>query len=243
MTSIPLAYESPLAPVNENGGSRRSHSLPRPSGSGPPPRFSFESPQPLCQNLPVQAEPIVEIPVQNPRRRLARLGDRIVATFLDGILLFPFFWLAGSCIGVWLGLYDNGNTSLNGGPALLALALFVFLWIAFYVIAEAWFRSTFGKHVMAIEVSSTLRTPITLSQSIIRNVLRPVDAIGFYLLGFIVAASSKQNQRIGDIVAQTIVCERRDERRMRALLWAGLFLASGVIADWLFMHFAGRFSN
>jgi uncharacterized RDD family membrane protein YckC len=191
----------------------------------------------------VQAEPIVEIPVQTPRRRLARLGDRIVATIFDGVLLLPFFWLAVSCIGVWLGLYDNGNTFLNGGAALLALGLFAFLWVAFYVIAEAWFRGTFGKHLMQIEVFSTRRTPITLSQSVIRNVLRPVDAIGFYLLGFIVAASSKQNQRIGDIAAETIVCERQDERRLRALLWAALFFASGIVADWLFVHFAGRFST
>jgi len=73
--------------------------------------------------------------------------------------------------------------------------------------------------------------------------LRLVDAIGLYLVGFIVAVSSKQNQRLGDIAAQTIVCERETSRRGRALLWAGSFLAFGIIADCLFVHFAGRFNK
>lgn len=117
------------------------------------------------------------------------------------------------------------------------------LWLAFYMVSEAWFRGTFGKHVMGIEVFTTLRTPITMSHAVIRNLLRPIDAIGFYLLGFIVAVSTKQNQRIGDIAGQTITCETEERRRGRALLWAGIFFAGGMIADWLFVHFAGRFNN
>jgi uncharacterized RDD family membrane protein YckC len=204
--------------------------------------FSIESPHPPCENPDVQAESQIGAP-NVPRLRLARIGDRVAAAILDGILLFPFFWLAVSCVGVWLGLYDNGNTSLNGGPAILAMGLFTLLFLAFYVVSEAWFHGTFGKHIMGVEVFSTLRTPITMSQSIIRNLLRLVDAIGLYLVGFIVAVSSKQNQRLGDIAAQTIVCERETSRRGRALLWAGSFLAFGIIADCLFVHFAGRFNK
>jgi uncharacterized RDD family membrane protein YckC len=184
-----------------------------------------------------------QIPTSISRARLARIGDRVVAAILDGALLMPFLFLGISCVGVWFGLYDQGTTNLTGGPALIALGFFGFLGLTFYVIGEASFRGTFGKHIMGIEVLSSLRTPITLSQSLTRNLLRFIDGIGFYLVGFVVAVSSKQNQRIGDILAQTIVCEREDVRRGRALFWAGLFFACGMMVDALFVHFAGRFNN
>jgi uncharacterized RDD family membrane protein YckC len=42
----------------------------------------------------------------------------------------------------------------------------------------------------------------------VRNVLRLLDAIGFYLLGFFVAVFSPARRRIGDYAAQTVVLEQ-----------------------------------
>jgi uncharacterized RDD family membrane protein YckC len=47
---------------------------------------------------------------------------------------------------------------------------------------------------------------LTLGKVAIRTVLRIVDGLPFlYLLGLIVVAVSKQNQRIGDMAAGTLV--------------------------------------
>jgi hypothetical protein len=65
----------------------------------------------------------------------------------------------------------------------------------------------------------SLQDSPTISQVVIRNVLRPIDAIGLYLVGFIVAVKSKDTQRIGDIVGGTIVCEYKTRRGISTLLW------------------------
>jgi uncharacterized RDD family membrane protein YckC len=46
---------------------------------------------------------------------------------------------------------------------------------------------------------------ITWGVSIGRNLMRIIDGLFFYLVGFIVALASKKNQRLGDIVARTYV--------------------------------------
>jgi len=65
-------------------------------------------------------------------------------------------------------------------------------------------------------------------RAFLRNLLRPVDAIGFYLLGFIVAISSKENLRIGDRVARTVVAENPRARRWQAFLLLIAIAAVGI---------------
>jgi uncharacterized RDD family membrane protein YckC len=120
-----------------------------------------------------------------PEERRARMGDRVFAVVLDTIVLFPLLWLVISCVAIAYGLYENGNATMNGGPALLAISGITGLWILYYIVCEGWFAGTPGKHVMGIEVLSNTRAPISLSQAVIRNIVRPVDAIGLYLLGFL----------------------------------------------------------
>lgn len=166
------------------------------------------------------------------------MGDRVFAVILDTIVLFPLFWLLMACVAISYGLYRNGNATMNGGPALLAISGITGFWILYYTVGEGWFAGTPGKHVMGIEVLTDRRAPISLSQAVIRNLLRPIDAIGVYLLGFLVAVFSKQGQRIGDFAANTIVCEKENgRRRLAALVWAG-FLAAGFLADSLLFHLA-----
>ena len=50
----------------------------------------------------------------------------------------------------------------------------------------------------------TLRKP-SLGKALTRNLLRPVDALLGYVLGFVVAVASRHRQRIGDHVAGTVV--------------------------------------
>ncbi len=155
---------------------------------------------------------------ENPVQ-IARVGDRAVATFFDLIAIFPVFVLISYFVAFRLNAIDNGNFELHGGPALVVISLIGLFWIVYYIIGEAVFDGTFGKHMMGLRVRSSSRTRITLSQAVIRNILRPVDAIGLYLVGFIVALRSKDNQRIGDIAGGTIVCEYKTRRGISTLLW------------------------
>jgi uncharacterized RDD family membrane protein YckC len=48
-------------------------------------------------------------------------------------------------------------------------------------------------------------SPITYEQSAVRNILRIIDAIIFYLIGAILIWSSDKKQRLGDRLGHTIV--------------------------------------
>jgi uncharacterized RDD family membrane protein YckC len=172
-------------------------------------------------------------------QRFARMGDRVCAMFLDFIVLFPLFWLVIAVIGVANGVYKGGNADLVGGPALLAFLIITVVWIAFYLFTEYFFEGSPGKYVMGIKVTSLCEGRITIPQAVARNLLRPVDAVGFYLLGFVVAICSKQRQRIGDLAAGTVVVEMPEARRINPLL----ILIASIIPTWGAVYFFQQFAQ
>ena len=68
--------------------------------------------------------------------------------------------------------------------------------------------ATLGKALVGIRVVGSDGRGIFRSCAV-RNALRLVDGIGFYLLGALVAGCSGIRQRIGDVFAQTAVVEER----------------------------------
>ena len=80
--------------------------------------------------------------------------------------------------------------------------------IAFYDIFFEVFRSgqTPGKRLNGLRVVRVEGHPVTFLSSAVRNILRPIDFLpSGYLLGAIVILSTHKNQRIGDVVAGTLV--------------------------------------
>ena len=54
--------------------------------------------------------------------------------------------------------------------------------------------------------------PITVFEGIGRNFMRAIDSLGFYLVGSITCAIDKQNRRLGDMVAGTVVVHEVEEQ-------------------------------
>ena len=122
-----------------------------------------------------------------------------------------------------------------GGPALLAMVIGIAIWIAYHVVAEALSGGTIGMRVASIEVRSDDSTSIRLSQAVIRNLLRPIDAICFYLVGFVVAVLSQRTQTIGDRAAKTVVYEKVEAKRRRAfLLWLAVAVGGQILVYLIF---------
>lgn len=175
-------------------------------------------------------------PQKSPR--IARIGDRVFALFLDFVVLLPIYFLAGCILAIWFGNYSTGSFELRGGPFFLYLLVTTAVWVIYYAICEANFRKTIGKWIVGIEIRPAGPLPFSAEQAWRRNLLRPIDAIGFYLLGFLVANSSKRNQTIGDKVANTIVYEEERPNREEAV-WAGIaFLLGGIALNIIFGFFA-----
>ncbi|MEM6451060.1 MAG: RDD family protein [Cyanobacteria bacterium P01_D01_bin.105] len=144
---------------------------------------------------------------------LAGIGSRTVALAIDYIILG-----IGLILLLWLGIYvlaqlETAEVVFNIEPgalqlwasALLFLLLFV-LYVGYFVGFETlWYGQTPGKRFAKIRVIRDDAQPVRLLQSTLRAIARPVDDILF--IGFFFILFGKQEKRIGDWLAGTLVVQ------------------------------------
>jgi hypothetical protein len=88
---------------------------------------------------------------------------------------------------------------------------FVLMWGYFLFFEWLWHGQTPGKALVGIRVIQWRGTAMNFDQSAIRNLLRIVDSLpvplplGPGLLGFAIAAGNREQRRLGDLAADTLV--------------------------------------
>jgi uncharacterized RDD family membrane protein YckC len=161
--------------------------------------------------------------------RFARLGDRFLAFALDTAFLFGLFGVVDAWALLRWSKFDGAELQFTMAALAIAILLnsailFVYGWLL-----EAACGATLGKILVGIRIVATAgRNPLTASA--IRNLLRIVDGLGFYLVGTAVAACSDVRQRIGDIFAQTAVVEQSfgtGARIAAVVLWVATLAGAG----------------
>jgi uncharacterized RDD family membrane protein YckC len=136
----------------------------------------------------------------------AGIALRFVAVLLDAIIVFvPLGIVVGLLSGGGYAErgpgYANAGINVGGNAVWLLLAL----GLGYYIVCEAATGATLGKRMVGIRVVDEDGDRVTLGAAIIRNLLRLVDALFFYLVGFLFALTSSRGQRLGDRAAHTIV--------------------------------------
>ena len=146
---------------------------------------------------------------------LAGLGNRILASLIDTLLTWALVLLTALACGLILGLFEAVN--LPEGPktivtyTLIGLTIFVLLTILFgyYIFFEGtWQGQSPGKKVARIRVIEQSGQPVGWPGVILRNLIRPVD-MGFMLIGLISMMIDKNERRLGDLAAGTLVIRER----------------------------------
>jgi uncharacterized RDD family membrane protein YckC len=131
----------------------------------------------------------------------AGVGIRAVEGFVDLIVCYGILWV----VGFLTGNTNGGNVHLSGAPAFVGFALC----LVYFVLLEALTGATIGKYVTNLRVVRDRDGgPIGWGAAVVRNLLRIIDGIVLYLIGFIVVCATKKHQRLGDLVAGTIVIRR-----------------------------------
>ena len=125
-----------------------------------------------------------------------------------GPVLRFYAWLidTGIRFAVMIGLAMALAYLDNLGDGLLLIFFFLIEWL--YPVYFELFHNgkTPGKSMMGLFVAQENASPITPASSLIRNLLRFVDFLPFaYGFGLICVLSNNRFQRIGDIVAGTVV--------------------------------------
>jgi uncharacterized RDD family membrane protein YckC len=147
----------------------------------------------------VAAHPLVD------DNAIAAMGDRAIAALLDSIVVAVFIIPVGMWAAVrWGGVTPNGF-ELQGTAAFFTFFMIGIFWLLYYWLFEGMFGATLGKLIMQVKVLRLDGSSVGLGKSLIRNLLRLIDGVGLYLVGFLVALFSSKRQRLGDHVAGTIV--------------------------------------
>ena len=164
------------------------------------------------------------------RYRFARLGDRFIAFVLDTAFLFGLFAIVDAWVFTRWGSVEGSELRLTAASLLIAVTLNATLLFLYGSLLEAAWGATLGKAMVGIRVVGT-RQGRLFSACAVRNVLRIVDGLGFYLVGTVVAACSAARQRVGDIYARTAVIEEtfRSVVRVAAIV---VWIASLAAAEW-----------
>ncbi|MBN1972258.1 MAG: RDD family protein [Sedimentisphaerales bacterium] len=141
-------------------------------------------------------------------RRLAGIGSRFLAGFLDHLLilviyLFIFipFFVAGISVSD-TGFSDTSEIWLSAILILIAFAVFWGYFVFFEMLTNG---QSPGKKYVKIRVVQMEGGGITFSSIAIRNLLRIVDFIVLYALAGIVMFITRKGQRLGDLAAGTVV--------------------------------------
>lgn len=130
------------------------------------------------------------------RLPVAGLASRAMAWLVDAVIKFI------ALIVISIALQLLGDL----GEGLYLLVFFVMLWfynVLFEVLSNG---ATPGKKSLGLRVMNANGTPVGWTGSLLRNLIRAVDALpGCYAFGCIAVLLSRDFQRLGDMAAGTLV--------------------------------------
>ena len=152
---------------------------------------------------------------------LAGIGSRFVALLIDyliqgaaAFILILIFVLFVSATAGSRPVHSSIAGSPNSGKWAIAIAIaipFLFQWGYFTLFEAFWRGQTPGKRIMRIRIIQQTGRPVGVFESLGRNLTRIIDMLPtFYIIGVIVMFLTRRQQRLGDLVAGTLVVHERD---------------------------------
>ena len=159
---------------------------------------------------------VIETPERVPLHfALASIGNRFIACAIDHAIQALALGLIG-LTALILTSFPSIERVIEGAPkwvvAVMILVLFLVLAGYFAFFEWAWSGQTPGKRWLKLRVLREDGRPITFWEAAVRNLLRTLDMMPapFYSIGLISVFSTTRDQRVGDMVAGTVVVRERE---------------------------------
>jgi uncharacterized RDD family membrane protein YckC len=162
---------------------------------------------------------------------VAGIGSRFLAAMVDTILIIIAEFILFFVLALGLRRLEEISPWITALGGLLAFAI---LW-GYYIYFElAWNGQTPGKHWAKIRVIRTDGMPITLAESVIRNLVRLVDFLpASYGVGVVTMFINEQSRRLGDLAAGTVVVREQTAVTLDTLAKPGVVHLHGFRAPTL----------
>lgn len=154
---------------------------------------------------------------------VATIGERLLARFLDLVFFMAYFFIFYYVI---MAVIFSGMRDIDGMEdrmdAASILSVLIPLPIMTYTLwAESLFNGrTLGKLILGLKVVKTDGTPAGIGDFAYRWISRLLEgeASIFFCLALPVAIISQRSQRIGDMIAGTIVIRTRQKTSLRSTI-------------------------
>jgi uncharacterized RDD family membrane protein YckC len=151
---------------------------------------------------------------------LAGLMSRFLALLIDTVLSVVITYALFIVVFVLSLLLSAGTAAVGGsgaGSSLLGLGMaaqfviwFLIDWGYMVLLETVWSGQTVGKKMLGLRVIQDTGVRVGVYPSLLRNLVRPLDKLPiFYLVGGVAALFSNTQQRLGDLLAGTIVVRER----------------------------------
>ncbi|HEV2421495.1 MAG TPA: RDD family protein [Candidatus Acidoferrales bacterium] len=163
---------------------------------------------------------------------LAGVGSRFVAMFADTVIQV----IVGAAVVLFAALLHLFRWMPAMGTqwtiALVVLVIFLLNSGYFAFFEAVWNGQTPGKRQFQIRVIKDDGRPISAFDSVARNFLRIADELpALYMVGVVSILVSKQNKRLGDFVAGTVVIHEQTIQEARPFLQTAKSEESGPVYD------------
>jgi uncharacterized RDD family membrane protein YckC len=137
---------------------------------------------------------------------IAGIGSRTLAYLIDFGLLLLAWSMATIAFSVFAPLIDVWGQMSSIAKVAALLGLFFTQW-GYWTVAEVFWRGqTPGKKLMGIRVVRHDGSPVGLFESAVRNLVRFIDFLPvFYPVGLVTMLVDRQNRRLGDLAAGTVL--------------------------------------
>ena len=139
------------------------------------------------------------------------LGPRFAALVIDFFALSLFFFPATKIVkGVWIMSSSDHSWGYGWMVTDPLCLIFLLVIVVYFILLEGLAGTTIGKRLLGLRVVTADGHVPGLGPSLIRNLLRFVDALpAFNILGMVLIVTSPQKARFGDRVASTRVIRTR----------------------------------
>jgi uncharacterized RDD family membrane protein YckC len=153
--------------------------------------------------------------------QVAGIGSRFLASLLDTVIVILLQVVIFILVTLIIRAFDATTFSEQISAwvyAIFGIIAAIFYW-GYYIFFEMlWNGQSPGKRWVGLRVIRSDGTPITLSESLIRNLARLVDFLpAAYGVGIVTMFIDKQSRRLGDLAAGTLVVRDRAPITMQDL--------------------------
>ena len=136
----------------------------------------------------------------------AGFWKRLAAIFIDSFLLTFIAFVLMFFIGFFIGGMMSEPEMIAKVSNFGMLINVVIVWLYFAIQESSEKQATFGKRILGIYVTSKDGSRLSFAQATIRYFSKYLSSI--LLIGFIMAAFTKNKQGLHDMIADTLVVNR-----------------------------------